>query len=88
MESTHAHFLADLILRVSKRGSPRKLRSSNVTCGGYLSTTEANEIRACAECNAETGPAACAKEIERVSKSDAEVAKYIETVIVPRCKQK
>ena len=53
--------------------------------GVNLSSTEAAEIRACAECDAEKGPAACAKEIERLTKCDPDVAKYIVTVHVPRC---
>jgi hypothetical protein len=53
--------------------------------GQNLTTAEADEIRACAECDAEKGPAACAKEIERLTISDAELAKYIETVHIPRC---
>jgi len=55
--------------------------------GQNLTTTEANEIRACAECDPENGPAACIKEVERLSKSDPELAKYITTVHVPRCGQ-
>lgn len=53
--------------------------------GQNITTAEANEIRACAECDAQNGPAACAKEIERLSKSDPDLAKYIETVHAPRC---
>lgn len=53
--------------------------------GKSMSTAEAAEVRACGECDASTGPAACAKEIERLSKSDAELARYIETTHVPRC---
>ncbi len=53
--------------------------------GQNLSTVEAKEVRDCGECEAQAGAAACAKEIERLSKSDAELAKYIETVHVPRC---
>jgi hypothetical protein len=53
--------------------------------GKNMTTAEAAEVRACGECDAATGPAACAKEIERLSKSDAELARYIETVHVPRC---
>jgi hypothetical protein len=53
--------------------------------GKNLTTAEAAEVRACGECDASTGPAACAKEIERLAKSDAELARYIETVHVPRC---
>lgn len=53
--------------------------------GQDMTSAEAKEVRACGECDAQAGPAACAKEIERLSKSDAELAKYIETVHVPRC---
>lgn len=53
--------------------------------GQNISTAEAKEIRACAECDAEKGAAACAKEVERLDKSDPDVAKYILTVHVPRC---
>lgn len=55
--------------------------------GQQLTTSEANEIRACAECDPENGPAACGKEIERLSKNDPELAKYIETIHVPRCEK-
>jgi hypothetical protein len=61
------------------QGKTPETRGQNVT------TAEATEIRACGECDPQTGPAACAKEIERLSKSDAELAKYIETVHIPRC---
>ncbi len=55
--------------------------------GQNIPTAEANEIRACAECDAEKGPAACKSEIERLAKTDADLAKYIETVHMPRCTQ-
>ncbi len=53
--------------------------------GQNIATAEAVEIRACAECDAEKGAAACAKEVERLTKSDPELAKYIIEVHVPRC---
>lgn len=53
--------------------------------GKNLSSEEAAEVRACGECDADKGPAACAKEIERLSKSDAELSGYLEKVHVPRC---
>jgi len=63
------------------RGKTAEKRGQNLTIA------EADEVRACAECDAEKGLAACAKEIERLSKNDAELAKFIETVHVPRCAQ-
>ena len=53
--------------------------------GQSITSAEALEIRACGECDPQSGPAACAKEIERLSKSDEELAKYITSVHVPRC---
>lgn len=53
--------------------------------GQTLTSAEADEVRACAECDLEKGPAACAKEMERLTKSDPDLAKYIETVHIPRC---
>lgn len=61
------------------QGKTPEKRGQNVT------TAEAAEIRACGECDAQAGAAACAKEIERLSKSDEELAKYITTVHIPRC---
>lgn len=63
------------------QGKTPERRGQNITSG------EAAEIRACAECDPEKGPAACAKEMERLAKTDADLAKYIETVHVPRCTQ-
>ena len=50
-----------------------------------LGSAEAAEVRACVECDPSAGPAACAKEIERLSKSDADLAKYITEVRIPLC---
>ncbi len=58
-----------------------------VARGQSLTVEEAKDIRDCAECNHETGPLACTREIERLQKTDAEVAKYIRTTHVPRCAQ-
>ncbi|MDI1433677.1 hypothetical protein [Polyangium sorediatum] len=57
--------------------------------GKNLTAEEAAEVRACGECDASTGPAACAKELTRLSKRDGDpdLAKYIETVHVPRCRR-
>ena len=58
-----------------------------VARGQSLTVEEAKDVRDCAECNHETGPLACTREIERLQKTDAEVAKYIRTTHVPRCAQ-
>jgi hypothetical protein len=55
--------------------------------GKELSVREAKDIRACAECDAEAGPAACAREIQRFTEKDAALAKYVESVHVPRCQK-
>jgi hypothetical protein len=55
--------------------------------GGDLRVSEALNIRACAACDAQTGAAACEREIAGLRGSDAELARYIESVHVPRCKQ-
>lgn len=55
--------------------------------GKNMSSEEAAEVRACGECDGARGPAACAKEIAKLSKSDADVAAYIEKVHVPRCQK-
>jgi hypothetical protein len=56
--------------------------------GNELSLAEAQDIRACAECDAERGPEACRMEIDRLRVKDPEVARYVETTHVPRCKQR
>ena len=56
--------------------------------GQNLTTEEAADVRACAECDPDKGPAACAKEIKLLASSDAELAKYIETVHIPRCQKR
>jgi hypothetical protein len=53
-----------------------------------LPLDEAKDIRACGECDPEKGPAACARESERLGKQDAELAKYIASAHVLRCKKK
>lgn len=53
--------------------------------GQTITTAEANEIRACGECDPEKGPDACVKEIERLSKTDRDLATYLSTVHIPRC---
>lgn len=53
-----------------------------------LPLDEAKDIRACGECDPTNGPAACAREIERLGKRDAELARYITSVHVPRCQKK
>lgn len=55
--------------------------------GKELSVREAKDIRACAECDAEAGPEACAREIQRFAEKDAALAKYIESQHVPRCQK-
>ena len=55
--------------------------------GKNLTAEVADEVRACGECDPDKGPAACANEIKRLAASDGdpELAKYLETVHVPRC---
>ena len=55
--------------------------------GKNLTTAEAADVRDCAVCDAEKGPAACAREIRRLETPDAELARYIETVHVARCRK-
>lgn len=55
--------------------------------GGNLTLSEAKNIRACAACDAQAGPAACAREIVTLKTTDAELARYIEAVHVPRCQK-
>ena len=62
-------------------------RDKPVERGKNLTTAEAAEVRACAVCDAEKGPAACTREVQRLTASDPELAKYIETVHVPRCRK-
>ncbi|MFO0547812.1 MAG: hypothetical protein U0271_05465 [Polyangiaceae bacterium] len=58
-----------------------------VTRGEGLSIEEANDIRACGECDGEKGPAACQREIDRLKDKDRELSDYLRTVHVPRCGQ-
>lgn len=53
-----------------------------------LRLDEAKDTRACGECDPVSGPAACAREIERLGKQDADLARYIASVHVPRCQKK
>jgi hypothetical protein len=55
--------------------------------GGNLSPEEADEIRACAICDPEKGPPACAREIERLATADPALAHYLRAVHVPRCQR-
>ncbi|APR78694.1 Hypothetical protein A7982_04041 [Minicystis rosea] len=55
--------------------------------GKILTTQEAADVQACGVCDAEKGPAACAREVRRLATGDAALAKYIETVHVPRCQE-
>jgi hypothetical protein len=58
-----------------------------VTRAEILPTAVAKDVRACGECDPATGPAACAREIERLRGSDKQIADYLDTVHVPRCAQ-
>lgn len=58
-----------------------------VTRGENLSLEEANDIRACGECDPEKGPAACQREIDRLKDKDRELSDYLRTTHVPRCGQ-
>lgn len=53
--------------------------------GKDLSLGEAREIIACATCDAQVGPAACAAEIVRLKSTDAAIAGYLDTTHVPGC---
>jgi hypothetical protein len=55
--------------------------------GGTLSREGAEDIRACAICDPEKGPPACAREIERLATADPALAQYLKTVHVPRCQR-
>ena len=55
--------------------------------GELLSTADAADVRDCASCDADKGVAACGREIARLKTSDAEVAHYLETVLVPNCRK-
>lgn len=55
--------------------------------GANLPLDEAEDVRACAECDAEKGPKACAREIDRLSSKDPEVARYLASEHVPRCRR-
>ncbi len=46
---------------------------------------EAEDILLCASCDPVKGRAACKRDFNRLRQSEAEVAKYIEAVHVPRC---
>jgi hypothetical protein len=62
-------------------------RDRPVERGKSLTPEEAADVRACAGCNWKTGPIACTNEVRRLASSDPDLAKYIETVHVPRCRQ-
>ncbi len=49
--------------------------------------SEAEEIRKCGECDEKDGPKACAAEIKRLTNTDADLATYLRTVHVPRCRK-
>jgi hypothetical protein len=63
-------------------GKDKPVRRSQI-----LTTQEAADVHACGVCDAENGPAACAREVRRLATGDAALAKYIETVHVPRCRE-
>jgi hypothetical protein len=47
----------------------------------------AKEIRACAECNPETGRKACQAEIDRLWTTDEKLARYLAEEHAPRCRK-
>jgi hypothetical protein len=55
--------------------------------GELMSTAEAADVRDCARCDAVKGVAACGREVARLKASDADVAHYVETVLVPNCRK-
>jgi uncharacterized protein YgiM (DUF1202 family) len=55
--------------------------------GGDVGAEEAAEILACAACDPDRGAGACAHEVQRLGSSDPELAKYIGSVHVARCRQ-
>jgi hypothetical protein len=57
-----------------------------VVRGLDLSLEEANEIRDCAECDPDRGPAACVHEIARLRAVDPTLARYVEERVA-RCQQ-
>lgn len=50
-----------------------------------MKADEGADIVLCASCEPKKGPAACKREIERLQKEDAELARHIETRQIPRC---
>jgi len=52
-----------------------------------MSKSEGDDIVACASCDAEKGPAACQREVQRLKNTDEALSKYIETTQVPRCRR-
>lgn len=61
--------------------------SKPVERGGNLTLSEAQNIRACAECDHSKGAAACARELAALKPADPELARYIETIHIPRCQK-
>jgi hypothetical protein len=52
-----------------------------------LPLEEARDIRACGQCDLESGPDACARELARVGTTDAGLGRYLAEVHVPRCRK-
>lgn len=55
--------------------------------GEDLALEVAQQIRACGECDHDTGPAACRQEVGRLEGSDPPLATYVSKVHAPRCAQ-
>jgi hypothetical protein len=53
-----------------------------------LPLDQAKDTRACGECDPREGPAACAREIQRLARQDGELARFVEKQHVPRCQRK
>jgi hypothetical protein len=62
-------------------------RNKPVERGGDVTPEEAAEILACATCDQDRGAAACSHEVQRLTSSDPELAKYIGSSHVARCRQ-
>lgn len=55
--------------------------------GKDLTLGEAKDVRACGQCDAADGPAACQRELDRLDEKDRPVAAYLRATHIPRCQQ-
>lgn len=50
-----------------------------------MSSTEAREVVACGTCDSHVGQGACEREVARLRRTDADLARYIERIHTTRC---